>query len=135
MMNIHSEYIDKRIQDIIKGSRWSSKLVDTSHEEFVRDYSKCVFTNLVRDTFTSSYMKKFACSDCEAPATDRCHGVGESRPLLLKRALARVWPDTSKPITMKEIIVAFLEEHKNTKFTFKCHQCHLKENNFKNDNL
>jgi hypothetical protein len=30
---------------------------------------------------------------------------------------------------MKEIIVAFLEEHKYTKFTFKCHDCHKNEKN------
>lgn len=29
---------------------------------------------------------------------------------------------TTKPIIMKEIIIAFLEEHKYTKFTFKCHK-------------
>jgi len=28
---------------------------------------------------------------------------------------------------MKEIIIAFLEEHKYTKFTFKCHSCHKNE--------
>jgi hypothetical protein len=47
--------------------------------------------------------------------------------LLIKRALEKVWSDTTKPIIMKEIIIAFLEEHKYTKFTFKCRDCHRNE--------
>jgi hypothetical protein len=81
-----------------------------------------VFTNLVRDTFTKSYIKNFNCSDCNSPSTERYLGIGEERPLLLKNALKKVWNDTTKPIFMKEIIIAFLEEHKYTKFTFKCHK-------------
>jgi hypothetical protein len=127
-MNIHSEYIDKRIADITKSVRWKTKIIDTSHDDFIRDYGSNVFTNLIRDTFTSSYMKKFVCSDCGSRPTDRCHGIGEGRPLLLKRALVKVWGDTTNPITMKEIIIAFLEEHKYSKFTFKCNRCHLNEN-------
>jgi hypothetical protein len=128
-MNIHSEYIDKRIADITKSARWKSKIVDTSHEDFIRDYGSNVFTNLIKDTFTSSYMRKFVCSDCKKrPTTDRCHGIGEERPLLIERALVKVWGDTTIPITMKEIVIAFLEEHKYTNFTFKCHGCHLNEN-------
>jgi hypothetical protein len=126
-LNIHSKYIDKRINDIIKQSKWNSKLIDTPHEVFIRDYASNVFTNLVQNTFTISYIKQFPCSECNSPSTERCHGIGEERPLLIKRALEKVWVDTTKPISMKEIIIAFLEEHKYTKFTFKCHDCHKKE--------
>lgn len=111
-LNVHSKYIDKRINDITKSNKWNSKLIDTSHEHFIKDYASNLFTNLVRNTFTNSYIKKFLCGEC--------HGIGEERPLLIKRALEKVWSDTTKPIIMKEIIIAFLEEHKYTKFTFKC---------------
>jgi hypothetical protein len=124
-MNIHSEYIDARIKTI--QNKWNSKVVDTSHDDFVRDYSSSVFTNLVHATFSKTRLAKYPCSDCGAPSTDRCHGIGEERPVLLRRALERVWPDTSKPVLLRDIVVAFLEEHKTTKFTFKCHPCHLKE--------
>jgi hypothetical protein len=87
-------------------------------KDFIKDFGSNVFTNLVKDTFTRSYIKKHPCSDCGKPSTDRCHGIGEERPLLIKRALEKVWSDTSNPIIMKEIIIAFLEEHKYTKFTF-----------------
>ena len=126
-LNIHSEYIDKRIRKIEKGPKWNSKIIDTSHEDFIKDYASNVFTNLVRDTFTRSYIKKHLCSDCGKPSTERCHGIGEERPLLIKRALEKVLPDTTKPIMMKQIIIAFLEEHKYTSFTFKCHICHKNE--------
>lgn len=126
-LNIHSEYIDKRIQNVKKSNKWNSKIVDTSHEDFIKDFASNVFTNLVRNTFTSAYIKRFPCSDCGGISTERCHGIGEERPLLIKRALEKVWPDTSKPITMREIKIAFLEEHKYTNFTFKCHACHKNE--------
>jgi len=126
-LNIHSKYIDKRINDIEKNNKWNSKIIDTSHEDFIKDYASNVFTNLVRNTFTNSYIKQFTCSECNKPSTERCHGIGEERPLLIKRALEKTWSDTTKPIMMKKIIIAFLEEHKYTKFTFKCHYCHKNE--------
>ena len=126
-LNIHSKYIDKRINDITKSNKWNSKIIDTSHEDFIKDYASNVFTNLVHNTFTNSYIKQFPCGECNSPSTERCHGIGEERPLLIKRALEKVWSDTTKPIIMKEIIIAFLEEHKYTKFTFKCRDCHRNE--------
>ena len=126
-VNIHNKYIDKRINDIKKSNKWNSKLIDTSHEDFIKDYASNVFTNLVQTTFTKSYIKKFQCSECKEPSTDRCHGIGEERPLLIKKALEKIWSDTTKPVIMKQIIISFLEEHKYTKFTFKCRNCHKKE--------
>jgi|UniRef100_A0A6C0DXE2 hypothetical protein len=126
--NEHSDYITKKINIIRENkTKWNSKIVDTTHEDFIRDYGSSVFTNLIRNTFTGTYVKKFKCGDCHAIASERCHGKGEERPLLLKRALEKVWPDTSKPISMKIIVIAFLEEHKTTKFSFKCHTCHVNE--------
>jgi hypothetical protein len=126
-LNVHIKYIEKRMNDITKSKKWNSKLIDTSHEDFIKDYASNVFTNLIKDTFTKSYINKFSCSECNNPSTERCHGIGDERPILIKRALEKVWIDTTKPIIMKEIIIAFLEEHKYTKFTFKCHICHKNE--------
>jgi hypothetical protein len=125
--NPHSDYIDGRIQGLLKSTDWDVKIVDTTHEAFVRAFSSNVFTNFIQHIFTKAYMKKHPCSDCKAPSTDRCHGIGEERPLLIKKALERVWPVTTSPITMKEVLLAFLEEHKTTRFTFKCKACHRKE--------
>ncbi len=129
-MNIHTEYINKRIADLRKQDKWKCKLIADSHDEFIKDYSTCVCTNLIKNTFTPAYMKKFKCSDCNGKAQHRCHGIGEERPKLLKRALQRIWPDPTKPIVMKEILIAFLDEHIYTQFTFKCATCHNNEKIF-----
>jgi hypothetical protein len=123
---MHSQFIDKRISDLKKSTKWNTKII-ASHEDFIKDFGSNVFTNLIRNTFTATYLKKHPCSDCNAPSKERCHGIGEERPILLKRALEKVYPDTTKPIVLKEILIQFLEEHKSTKFTFKCSACHRKE--------
>ncbi len=63
-LNVHGKYIDKRINDITKSNKCNSKLIDTSHENFIKDYASNVFTNLVRNTFTNSYIKQFPCGEC-----------------------------------------------------------------------
>jgi hypothetical protein len=115
ILNIHNNYIDKRINDIKKSKKWNSKIIDTSHEDFIQDYSSNVFTNLINSTFTKSYINKYKCSQCGEKATERCHGVGEERPLLIKKYLEKIWSDTTKSIKMKNIIIDFLEQHKYTK--------------------
>jgi len=123
-MNEHSEFIDKRINDVKKSKKWNSSLIDTTHDDFIRDYASCLFTNLVRDIFTKAYLRRFNCSDCGSKAEQRCHGKNEARPLLIRRALQKVYTDISKPVKMKDIVIAFLEEHKQTSFNFKCKKCH-----------
>ena len=88
-LNIHSKYIDKRINDITKSNKWNSKLIYTSHKDFIKDYASNVFTNLVRNVFTNSYIKQFSCSEYNSPSSERCHGIGEERPLLIKRSLEK----------------------------------------------
>jgi hypothetical protein len=127
-MNPHTEFIDKRIADLKKQKKWNTKIKDTTHEDFIKDFGSNVFTNFVRNTFTATYLKKYKCSDCNGESKERCHGIGEGRPLLIKRALEKVYPDITKTITLKEVLVQFLEEHKTTNFTFKCSECHRKEN-------
>ncbi len=125
--NPHADFIDKRISDVKKSNKWNTKIVDTSHEDFIKDFASNVFTNLIQQIFTKTYMSKFPCSDCNKPSQQRCHGIDEDRPTLIKRALEKTYPDPTKIVTLKEIILQFLEEHKTTKFTFKCTECHQKE--------
>ena len=126
-MNIHSAYIDRQIEALRQSDKWSTKITDTTHEEFIRDFSSNVFTNFIRTTFTATYLKQHPCSDCKKPSKERCHGIGEERPILIRRALERVYPDSSKSVMIREVLIAFLEEHKTTKFTFKCSDCHRAE--------
>ena len=128
-MNPHTDFIDKRISVIQTHNKWNTTIINTTHEDFIRDFGSNVFTNLIRTTFTAAYLKKHTCSDCKGASKERCHGIGEERPLLLKRALEKVYPDITKTIRLKDIIIQFLEEHKTTHFTFKCSECHRKERN------
>jgi hypothetical protein len=36
--NPHSDYIDKRINDYKKQDKWNTKIIDTSHEDFIKDF-------------------------------------------------------------------------------------------------
>jgi hypothetical protein len=111
-----------------KSKIWTT-MVMNSHEGIVQDFSSIFFANIIQRNIPGYKVRGQTCADCSNRATDRCHGIGESRPDLMRRALARIYPDTTKPICLKDIVVAFLEEHKNTKLSFKCNACHLKENN------
>jgi hypothetical protein len=75
VMNPHSPYIDRRIAAVLKSDRWNTWVMGTNME-IVRDFNDCLFTNLVKNTFTTSYLKKHPCSDCGAPSQDRCHAPG-----------------------------------------------------------
>ena len=73
-------------------------------------------------------MRGKICEDCnDNPAENRCHGLGDERPKLIRKALQRVYPDITKEISLKEILIAFLEEHRTTQFALKCKVCHDKE--------
>ena len=89
--NQHSDFIDKRISMLKKQNKWNTKITETTHENFIKDFGSNVFTNLIRNTFTSAYLKKYKCSDCINPSKERCHGIGEERPLLIKRALEKIY--------------------------------------------
>jgi hypothetical protein len=127
MSNPHSTYIDKRIDDLKKSKKWNTRITDTSHEDLISDLSTNICTNLIQKTFTKSYLKKHPCSDCKGQSKERCHGINEERPLLLKKALEKVYPERSMVVSLKDILVAFLDEHKATKFALKCSACHKAE--------
>ena len=127
-MNPHRDYLQKRINDIKNSSKWNINIINTSHDDFIKNFNSCVFTNLIQSTFGKGYVKKHKCADCKInTAAQRCHGENEDRPILLRRALERVYPDMSTVIQMKDIVIAFLEEHLNSKFDFKCESCHARE--------
>jgi hypothetical protein len=140
-MNIHADYLDKRIRDFENQlHKWNVFVIGTD-EDILRDFNTCVFTNLVKQTITISYMKKHPCEDCGMPRSgrfcfiagfrncseQRCHGLGEERSVLLKRALMKVHPDANKPLLLRTLVIAFLDEHKYSNFALKCTPCHKRE--------
>ena len=129
-INKHSSFIDKRINDYKNQDKYNINIHNNSHENIIKTFSNNIFTNLIHDTFTKAYVNKFNCEDCGKKSTDRCHGIGQERPVLLKLALQKIYPDTTKSINLQTIVFAFLEEHKYTNFTFKCNECHKKEKRY-----
>lgn len=119
-------YIDKRIREL-PTKKFQYQVVITTHDAFISEFASCVFTNFIRDTFTKAFVSQYVCSDCKGVPEQRCHGIGDERPVLIRRALERIWPDTTRPVVMRDVMIAFLQEHKGTKFTFKCASCHLAE--------
>jgi len=85
--------INEKIHDIHFNEKWNVKIAPgSSHDEFVMCFCEYVFLDLMMEI-------------CGQNNTDECNVV-------LKRALAKCWTDTSKPIMMMEIVIAFLEELK-----------------------
>jgi hypothetical protein len=125
--NQHSKYITKRIHKLRKSKKWGTKVMFKNRKEFVQDYSGSLFAKIINDNFTKAYVQSFQCPDCGDVAKERCHGVGEERPILVERALRRCKAKCNTPVVLKDIIIAFMEEHKTTQFTFKCTNCHKKE--------
>ena len=129
-MNRHIEQFDK----IIKRERQRTdkgitiNLCDDSNETIINEFSSNTFTNYIyRTVIPDSYMKRYNCIECGEPAKNRCHGIGEERPLLLERALNKIRANNVEKIKMIDLKIAFIEEHKNTSFDFKCVECHKNE--------
>jgi recombinational DNA repair protein (RecF pathway) len=55
---------------------------------------------------------------------DRAHDKGSSRPQVALNALKRVRPDESIPITQKDVMKAFVEEHASISLWYLCKPCH-----------
>jgi hypothetical protein len=128
MGSIHAAYIDTRIQKMLRKDKFKNDDcgISGSDEWIVHWVSSNICTNYVQRVFTPTYMKKHPCG-CGAPSKERCHGIGEERPELLRRALYRLRGKNRSSVLIRDLVVAFFEEHKTTQFTFKCKVCHAKE--------
>ena len=127
----HCDYIDKRNAVLIERiNRIGDIPVSStiSPETFSDWFSTCLFTNETKKFFTGSYVKSHKCSDCEALAEQRCHGIGQERPKLVKEAFQNMVSKSDNGfVSMKDVLVEYFRLHKTTKFTFKCADCHRKE--------
>lgn len=126
-------YVDRRIRQrfLQRPERYRVVLGGQSPEELVSDLSGTVFSKEIQCFFTNGFVRSHACAGrCGRQATERCHGAGEERPVLLLRALRRLWPAAGGPaaLGLREVLVAFMEEHKTSAgFCFKCARCHAAE--------
>jgi hypothetical protein len=132
VVNPHKAQIEKIMLDIKHNRSPKYNIVfspETTDAMIVDLLSIGFFTNLIRTSFTASYVKKYKCTDCREDATNRCHGQDEERPVLLRKALevVRKNPKFGGAIPLRELTMEFFNQHIATSFTFKCHSCHKKE--------
>lgn len=134
-MASHTAYIDTRIRNMLRKEKFKTDdcSIGGSDEWIIHWLSSNICTNYIQRLFTPTYMKKHPCA-CGNPSQERCHGIGEERPLLLKRALHRLRGNTTKSVLLRDVVIAFFEEHKTTQFTFKCKRCHKNET-YKTNNI
>ena len=129
--NPHSEYIEKRIATWQRriGHKLRFKITAYCCENSSAMLSTYLFANLVKQFFTRQYVARQICPDCGVKATQRCHGKGEERGVLLERALSKIMQNTEEGggFMFDDLVYAFFREHKNTTFTFKCAACHVKD--------
>ena len=127
MLNI-SEGIPNNKQTYYRIANCITTDEQVSCETIIKEFSSNTFTNYIyRTVIPDSYMKRYNCIECGEPAKNRCHGIGEERPLLLERALNKIRANNVEKIKMIDLKIAFIEEHKNTSFDFKCVECHKNE--------
>lgn len=129
-------YFEEKAKKLVKGNKWDEVyIVKTPHEKFVKAFYASVFTNLIKDIFPAKYVRMHGCEVCEKQATERCHGIGDERPELIYRALAKVYPDITVPTSFGDIVVEFVRQHIGTGFGFLCRECHKKETSANNRRL
>jgi hypothetical protein len=57
LLNPHAAEIDRQIEAFRKSQKWNTKIINTSHSDFINDFGSNVFTNFVQHTFTKAYLK------------------------------------------------------------------------------
>ena len=97
----------------------------------VKVFSSCLFSNLIKNKIPKKFVEQFKCFDCNRIAEQRCHGIGEERPVIVKRAFLKLREkaetEGKDEISLKEWKIEFFEQHKGSGFNFKCIECHAVE--------
>lgn len=85
--------------------------------------------NVVQSFFTGGCFKTKQCDHCrttEAKQYDRAHDKSVTRDQVALAALARIRPDEMKPVSQREFLRAFVNEHRYVPIWYLCKPCHRK---------
>ena len=103
-----------------------------THEDYIRAFHSSVYTNLIREFFTMSLIRKLLrtdtvrCQDCSSVDNiQRCHTV--PRPELLRMALEQCCPYEDVDVRTIDLMCVFLRLHAKYPLEFKCEACHKKD--------
>ena len=85
--------------------------------------------NTVQKFFKGGCFKHKKCEHCgttEAKQYERAHNRGMTRNQVALAALARIRPDESLPVSQRDFIRAFVNEHRYVPVWYLCKPCHTK---------
>jgi len=85
--------------------------------------------NVVQGFFKGGCFKHKKCDHCgttEAKQYDRAHDKSITRDQVAFAALARIRPDESAPVSQREFLKAFVNEHRHVPIWYLCKPCHRK---------
>ena len=85
--------------------------------------------NTVLAFFKGGCFKTKQCDHCkttEAKQYDRAHDKSITREKVALAALARIRPDETKPVSQREFLRAFVDEHRRVPIWYLCKACHIK---------
>lgn len=115
------EYIDKELESYRLSPKWNSKIIDTEHDTIIMDFSLNLFKIESLSLF-KNLLDRSRCK-CGNKATTICYGPFETQESIIKLILNQVYPDTRIQITLKEILIAYIEYHKSCHISFVCKKC------------
>ena len=127
-MKESNEYIDlinKKLEELKENNKYRTRIVNTEHDDIINDFDVGIFKLetivFFKECFTTKQCK------CNCKVKEISYGIGITRADLIRRALEKAHPDITEEITLKELLVAYFEEHKSYKLIFQCRKCYLKE--------
>jgi hypothetical protein len=117
----HADFINEQLE-ILKGlNKWRTQISNTEHVDIINDLNIGVF-KIASLSFFKNYLDTKKC-ECGSDTKEICYGNGLDRTELIKKTLKKVYPDITVNITLKELLIAYFEEHKHVDLTFKCRKC------------
>lgn len=85
--------------------------------------------NTVLAFFKGGLFKHKRCEHCgttESRQFERAHDKETARSAVALAALQRIRPDETKPVSQRDFMRAFVEEHCNVPLWYLCEECHRK---------
>ena len=127
-MKESNEYIDlinKKLEELKESNKYRTRIINTEHDDIINDFDVGIFKletiAFFKECFTTKICK------CNCKVKEIFYGIDIARADLIRKALEKVQPDITEEIILKDLLIAYFEEHKSYKLTFQCRKCYLKE--------
>ena len=124
-MNTYNNLIDDKLEDIKQSDNYKTRIVNTEHEDIIKDLDLGIF-KIETMVFIKDFLNTTLC-DCGCKVTKISYDSKVTRADLIKKALEIVQPDIKVEIMLKDLLIAYFEQHKIHNISFKCDKCFLKQ--------